>query len=37
MLKGIGLAYLWEETLILLAMALILLTVSTRSFSERLA
>jgi ABC-2 type transport system permease protein len=37
MLKGVGLAYLWEETLILLAMAAVLLTISTRSFSERLA
>jgi drug efflux transport system permease protein len=37
MLKGVGLAYLWEETLILVAMAGVLLTISTRSFSERLA
>lgn len=36
MLKGVGISYLWEETLILLVMALVLLTVSTRSFSERL-
>ncbi|HEX2835555.1 MAG TPA: ABC transporter permease [Thermoanaerobaculia bacterium] len=36
MLKGIGLGYLWQETLILAAMALVLLTLSTRSFSERL-
>lgn len=36
MLKGVGLEYLWQETLILAAMALILLTLSTRSFSERL-
>lgn len=36
MLKGIGLEHLWQETLILAAMALILLTLSTRSFSERL-
>jgi ABC-2 type transport system permease protein len=37
MLKGVGLTYLWQETLILLAMAGVLLTISTRSFSERLA
>jgi ABC-2 type transport system permease protein len=36
MLKGVGLAYLWQETLVLMGMAAVLLTVSTRSFSERL-
>jgi len=36
MLKGIGLAYLWPATLVLIAMALLLLTASTRSFHERL-
>jgi ABC-2 type transport system permease protein len=36
MLKGVGLAYLWRPTLILLAMALVLLTASTRAFHERL-
>ncbi len=36
MLKGIGLGYLWQETAILVFMALFLLVVSTRSFSERL-
>ncbi|MEO8218227.1 MAG: ABC transporter permease [Acidobacteriota bacterium] len=36
MLKGIGLTYLWQETLILLGMSLVLLVLSTRSFSERL-
>jgi ABC-2 type transport system permease protein len=36
MLKGVGIAYLWRETLILVAMALFLLTMSTRSFHERL-
>jgi ABC-2 type transport system permease protein len=36
MLKGVGLAYLWVPTLVLLAMALALLTASTRSFHERL-
>jgi ABC-2 type transport system permease protein len=37
MLKGVGLAYLWQETLVLAGMAVILLLASTRSFSERLA
>ena len=36
MLKGVGLAYLWRPTLVLLAMALVLLTASTRAFHERL-
>jgi ABC-2 type transport system permease protein len=36
MLKGVGLGYLWKETLVLLAMATFLLTMSTRSFHERL-
>jgi ABC-2 type transport system permease protein len=36
MLKGVGLAYLWRETVVLLVMALALLTLSTRSFKERL-
>jgi ABC-2 type transport system permease protein len=36
MLKGVGLAYLWRETLVLLAMATVLLALSTRSFHERL-
>ena len=36
MLKGTGLDYLWRETLILAAMALALLTASTRSFKSRL-
>ena len=37
MLKGVGLAYLWEETLILAGMAALLLIASTRSFKVRLA
>jgi ABC-2 type transport system permease protein len=37
MLKGVGLAYLWQETLVLAGMAAALLIASTRSFSERLA
>ena len=36
MLKGVGLAYLWRETLVLSAMAVVLLTLSTRSFRQRL-
>jgi ABC-2 type transport system permease protein len=36
MLKGVGLTYLWRETLILAAMALVLLVLSTRSFRVRL-
>jgi drug efflux transport system permease protein len=36
MLKGIGLEYLWRETIVLAVMALGLLTLSTRSFRERL-
>jgi ABC-2 type transport system permease protein len=36
MLKGVGPAYLWQETLVLLAMAVALLALSTRSFHERL-
>jgi ABC-2 type transport system permease protein len=36
MLKGNGLAYLWRPTLILMAMAGALLTLSTHSFRERL-
>ena len=37
MLKGIGLDILWQETLILTAMALLLLTAAMRSFKPRLA
>jgi ABC-2 type transport system permease protein len=36
MLKGVGLSYLWRPSLALLAMALVLLTASTRAFHERL-
>lgn len=36
MLKGVALDYLWPHTLVLCAMALILLTLSTRSFHVRL-
>jgi ABC-2 type transport system permease protein len=36
MLKGVGLAYLWRETLVLNAMAFVFLALSTRSFKARL-
>jgi ABC-2 type transport system permease protein len=36
MLKGVGLAHLWQETLVLGGMALFLLVASTRSFKVRL-
>lgn len=36
MLKGIGLHYLWRETLVLVLMALVLLAASARSFRVRL-
>jgi ABC-2 type transport system permease protein len=36
MLKGTGLAYLWPATLVLVAMAAVLLVMSTRAFHERL-
>ena len=36
MLKGVGLEYLWQETLILAAMAFVLLAASVRSFKPRL-
>ncbi len=37
MLKGVGLASLWHETVILLGMALALLVLSVRSFDPRLS
>jgi ABC-2 type transport system permease protein len=36
MLKGVGFSYLWRDTLVLCLMAAVLLTLSTRSFRERL-
>jgi ABC-2 type transport system permease protein len=36
MLKGVGITYLWRETLILAVMAVVLLALSTRSFHARL-
>lgn len=37
MLKGVGLTYLWRESLVLVGMALLLLVVASRSFRARLA
>jgi len=36
MLKGVGITYLWRETLVLVAMTLVLLAASARSFKVRL-
>jgi len=36
MLKGVGVTYVWRETLILAVMAAVLLTASVHSFKERL-
>jgi ABC-2 type transport system permease protein len=37
MLKGVGLAYLWHETLVLVMMAAVLMLAAVRSFKPRLA
>jgi ABC-2 type transport system permease protein len=37
MLKGVGLEYLWPQTLILLGMTVVLVAAATRSFRIRLA
>jgi ABC-2 type transport system permease protein len=37
MLKGVGLAHLWRESLVLVAMTLVLVTVAVRSFKARVA
>ena len=37
MLKGVGLEYLWRETLVLVGMAVVLLAASARSFKVRLS
>ncbi len=37
MLKGVGLAHLWRETAVLVAMTLVLLAAAVRSFRARLA
>ena len=36
MLKGVGLDFLWPQSLVLMGMALVLLVMSTRSFHIRL-
>jgi len=36
MLVGVGLEYLWPQTLVLGVMAVVLLVLSTRSFHVRL-
>ena len=36
MLKGVGIAYLWQETLVLAVMALVLMAAASHSFSARL-
>ena len=36
-LKGIGLEYLWPQTLVLLGMTVVLVAAATRSFRIRLA
>jgi ABC-2 type transport system permease protein len=36
MLKGVGLSYLWPETLVLAVMAIVLMTAASRSFRVRL-
>jgi ABC-2 type transport system permease protein len=36
MLKGLGLEHVWKETLILIGMAAILLTVALKNFKNRL-
>lgn len=37
MLKGVGLEHLWKETLVLVGMTLLLMTVAIRSFKGRIA
>jgi ABC-2 type transport system permease protein len=37
MLKGVGLPYLWRESLVLIVMALVLMGAAVRSFKPRLA
>jgi ABC-2 type transport system permease protein len=36
MLKGLGLEYVWKETLVLIGMTLILLAISMKNFKKRL-
>jgi ABC-2 type transport system permease protein len=37
MLKGLGLSYVWKETLILIGMTIVLLTIALKNFKIRLA
>jgi len=37
MLKGLGLSYVWKETLILIGMTIALLTIALKNFKIRLA
>ena len=37
MLKGVGITHLWRETLVLVAMMLVMMTVAIRSFKPRMA
>ena len=36
MLKGVGLAYVWKETLILVFMSAVFVTVAVKKFKTRL-
>jgi hypothetical protein len=37
MLKGVGLEYLWVETLVLIWMTLVLMLAAVRAFKPRIA
>jgi ABC-2 type transport system permease protein len=37
MVKGVGLAFLWKETLIIVAMTLVFIALSVKKFKIRLA
>jgi ABC-2 type transport system permease protein len=37
MLKGVGITHLWRETLVLVAMMVVMMTVAIRSFKPRMA
>jgi ABC-2 type transport system permease protein len=36
MIKGLGIAYVWQETLILLSMAVVMVFISFKNFKTRL-
>ncbi|MES2386466.1 MAG: ABC transporter permease, partial [Bacteroidota bacterium] len=36
MLKGLGISYIWKETLILAGMTVLLLTIALKNFKTRL-